>query len=310
METFCWYVLLNKVFVDDICLEVVRASLKNLCELIGSPYNSIFFKKEVRQISICSCKIKGNYFKDKKTQKLQSLKRKHSKFFFIEKKTMWIDFIQIDPCKKIIERNNEVNFKYWGTQENKLSAIVTPWEKKCYLEIHWNQFHYWKSKIFFIQEKSTREIFVHRKTTEVDFFQGKVKNARGQKVRGNCFDSKKSMETNLDDFKTIKLNLSMKYPEVCSTEIDSMKFALIYGETRPNTISLTGTPDEPISYNCNASKLVFFKETPPISSIGNPRKFFSTTKMCWKSISSEKNLIHNLPWKNAHGKTSVDSFSL
>ena len=124
------------------------------------------------------------------------------------------------------------------------------------------------------------------------------------------FDSKIIMETNLDDFKTIKLSLSMKVPEVCSTGIDSMKTAIINGETRTNTISLTGTPDEPISYECNARKLVFLKENPPISSIGNPRKFLSTTKKRWKSISSEKNPIHNLPWKNVHGKTSVDRFSL
>ena len=44
-------------------------------------------------------------------------------------------------------------------------------------------------------------------------------------------------------------------------------------------------------------KTGFLEENPPISSIGNPRKFLSTTKMCWKSISSEKNLIDNLPWR-------------
>ena len=32
----------------------------------------------------------------------------------------------------------------------------------------------------------------------------------GEKFRGNCFDSKNFMETNLDDFKKIKLNLPMK----------------------------------------------------------------------------------------------------
>ena len=132
----------------------------------------------------------------------------------------------------------------------------------------------------------------------------------GEKFRGNCFDSKNFMETILDDFKTIKLSLSMKVPEVCSTGIDSMKTAFSNGETRTNTISLTGTPDEPISYKCNARKLVLLKENPPSSPIGNPRKFLSTTKKRWKSVSSEKNPIHNLPWKNVHGKTSVDRFSL
>ena len=46
METFCWFVLLKKVFVDEICLEVVWASLKNLCELTGSPYSSILFNRK------------------------------------------------------------------------------------------------------------------------------------------------------------------------------------------------------------------------------------------------------------------------
>ena len=217
-------------------------------------------------------------------------------------------------------------------------------------------------KTFFIQEKSTKENLVHRKTTEVDFFQGKVKKIissnkysektlfknwniekkeflifcktlrtkyvdrkimqqvcfenspgnhfHGEKFRGNCFDSKNFMKTNLVDFKTIKLNFSMKVLEVCSTGIDSMKTAFINGETRTNTISLTGKPDGPISYKCNARKLVFLKKNPPISSIGNPRKVLSTTKKHWKSISSKKNPIHNLPWKNVRGKTSVDRFSL
>ena len=101
-----------------------------------------------------------------------------------------------------------------------------------------------------------------------------------------------------------------KFPEVCSAEIASMKTVFKNGETRTKTISLTGKPDGPISYKCNARKLVFLKANPPISSIGNPRKVFSTTKKHWKSISSKKNPIHNLPWKNVHGKTSVDRFSL
>ena len=217
-------------------------------------------------------------------------------------------------------------------------------------------------KIFFIQEKSTKENFVHRKTTETDFSEGKVKkinsnNENSEKTLFKNGKSKKRVFIFLQDlenkiywwekhatslfrniswksvswwkipwklfwFKKFHGNqfrwfqkdqiefVNEKFPEVCSAERDSVKTAFINGETRTNTISLTGTPDGPISYKCNARKLVFLEENPPISSIGNPRKFLSTTKMCWKSISSEKNLIHNLPWKNAHGKTSVDSFSL
>ena len=105
---------------------------------IGSPSKTNLFMEN-----------QGKLFQGQKTQKMQSLKRKHSKFFFIEKKTVWIDFIQKDSCKKINEKNNEVKLNYWGTQENKLSAMVTPWGKKCYLEIHWNQFHYWKSQKLF-----------------------------------------------------------------------------------------------------------------------------------------------------------------
>ena len=62
-------------------------------------------------------------------QKLQSLRRKHSKFIFIEKQTMWIDFIKEDPCKKFIEKKQWSQLQNWGTQENKLSAMVTPWKK-------------------------------------------------------------------------------------------------------------------------------------------------------------------------------------
>ena len=88
---------------------------------------------------------------------------------------MWIDFIKEDPCKKFIEKKHWSQLQNWGTQENKLSAMVTPWKKMLsgnplqpvsLLKI---------PKTFFIQEKSTKENFIHRKTTEVDFFQGKVK---------------------------------------------------------------------------------------------------------------------------------------
>ena len=142
METVCWYILLNKVFVYEICLEVVWASSKNLCKLIGSPYTSFLFNRESVKNNFVNGESRKTISRTKNS-KLQSLKRKHSKIIFIEKKTVWIDFKQKDPCKKTLKKN-EVNLIYWGTQENKLSAMVTPWEKKCFLEFHWNQFHYWK----------------------------------------------------------------------------------------------------------------------------------------------------------------------
>ena len=115
METFCWYVLLNKVFVDDICLEVVRASLKNLCELIGSPYNSIFFKKEVRQISICSCKIKGNYFKDKKRKNCNHWKGNTANSFLSKRK----------PCESILSKLTLVKKSLKETTKS-ISSIEEP----------------------------------------------------------------------------------------------------------------------------------------------------------------------------------------
>ena len=101
-----------------------------------------------------------------------------------------------------------------------------------------------------------------------------------------------------------------KFPEVCSAKIDSMKTAFINGETRTNTFHWRERQMDRFHTNAMQENCFFLEENPSISSIGNPRKFLSTTKMCWNSISSEKNLIHNLPWENAHGKTSVDSFSL
>ena len=140
--------------------------------------------------------------------------------------------------------------------------MVTQWEKKCYLEIHWNQFHYWESQKFFSfkrnppkrtsftekprklispkekSKKSTPTTRIPRKLfsrmeirkKEFSFFcksfrtkyvDGKIMQQvcfenfpgnqfHGEKFRGNCFDSKNFMETNLDDFKKIKLNFSME----------------------------------------------------------------------------------------------------
>ena len=63
---------------------------------IGSPSKTNLFMEN-----------QGKLFQGQKTQKLQSLKRKHSKFIFIEKKTVWIDFVQKDPFKKIIEKKTK-----------------------------------------------------------------------------------------------------------------------------------------------------------------------------------------------------------
>ena len=213
------------------------------------------------------------------------IQEKSTKVNFVHTKITEIDFSQ-EKVKKInsnCENSEKTLFKNWKIEK----------------------------KSFFC--KTLRTEYVDRKIMQQVSFENSPENQfHGEKFRGNCFffDSKNFMETNLEDFKTIKLSLSMKVPEVCSTGIDSMKTAFINGETRTNTISLSGTPDEPFSYKCNARKLVFLKENPPISSICNPRKFLSTTKKRWKSISSEKNPIHNLPWKNVLGKTSVDRFSL
>ena len=49
----------------------------------------------------------GKRFQGEKTLKLQSLKRKQSKFNFIEKKTIWIDFIQIDPFKNLLKKSTK-----------------------------------------------------------------------------------------------------------------------------------------------------------------------------------------------------------
>ena len=164
METFCWYVLLKKVFVDEICLEVVWASLKNLCELIGSPYSPILFNRK---------SVKNKFVHGKSTQtRSRTKKRKNcnhwegntANSFLSKRKRCESILSKKTPVKNSLKKNNEVNLKYWGTQENKLSVMVTPWEKKCYLEIHWNQFRYWKSqKKFHSREIQKRELRSQKK---------------------------------------------------------------------------------------------------------------------------------------------------
>ena len=75
--------------------------------------------------------------------------------------------------------------------------MVTPWEKKMLSGNPLKSVSLLKiPKIFFIQEKSTKENFVHRKTTEFDFFQGKVKkiisnNKYSEKTLFNNWNIKK-----------------------------------------------------------------------------------------------------------------------
>ena len=234
-----------------------------------------------------------------------------------EKKVIWksigISFIIENPKK--IFNSREIHHRELRSHKNHRNWFLRRKSQKNQLqqrEFRENSFPDWKfeKKEFLFFCKILRTKYVDAKIMQQVCFENSPGNQfHGEKFRGRCFDSKNLMETNLDQ-KDLTQFVNEKFPEVCSAKIDSMKTACINGETRTNTISFTGTPDGPISYKCNARQLVFLEENPPISSIGNTRKFFSTTKMCWKSISSEKNLIHNLPWKNAHGKTSVDSFSL
>ena len=146
METFCWYVLLKKVFVDEICLEVVWASLKNLCELIGSPYTSFLFKRKSVKNKFFHGKSKQTLSRAKKCKKCNHWEGNTANSFLSKSKRCESKLFKKTPVKKSLKKDNEVTLKYWGTQENKLSAMVTPWEKKCYLEIHWYQFPYWESQ--------------------------------------------------------------------------------------------------------------------------------------------------------------------
>ena len=114
---------------------------------------------------------------------------------------------------------------------------------------------------------------------------------------------RKSLENNWIDLKTIELNFVHRdFVEVISNEVGSMETAFNTGEKKRKTTSLTGKPRETISHECNALEMVPLKENPPNQSIGNPRKILSTTKKWWKSIWSERNLFHNLRWRNFHGK--------
>ena len=115
-----------------------------------------------------------------------------------------------------------------------------------------------------------------------------------RKVHGNQF---RWFQKDLIEF------VNEKFPEVCSAGIDSMKFAFIYGETRPNTISLTETPDEPISYNCNASKLVFFQRNSTNFIHRQPSENFFNDQnvlkinIIWKKTNSQSSL-EKRSWKN------------
>ena len=175
METFCWYVLLKKDFVEEICSEVVWASLKNLCEMIGSPYNSILFNRKSVKNKFVHGKSRQTRSRTKKRKNCNHWEGNTANSFLSKRKRCETILSKKTPVKNSLTKNNEVNLKNWGTQENKLAAMVTPW-KKMLSGNPLKPVSLLKSpKTFFIQEKSTKENFVHRKTTEVDFFQGKSK---------------------------------------------------------------------------------------------------------------------------------------
>ena len=126
------------------------------------------------------------------------------------------------------------------------------------------------------------------------------------KFRGNSLNWKKVLGSQFNRFENNRIEIRPKRFRGRFFQQSS-----IYGnclhhgwkkKEKPLHWSLTGNPKETISHECNAKKMVPLKENPPNYSIGNPRKFLSTTKRWWKSIWSEKNLFHNLRWRNFHGK--------
>ena len=187
METYCWYVLLNKVFVDEICLEVVWASSKNLCKLIGSPYTSFLLNRESVKYKFVHGESRKTISRTKKPKNCNHWKGNIANSFLSKKKTVRIDFIQKYSCKK----------NYWKKQRSQFNLLRNPrkqvirngnsMRKKMLFGILLKSVSLLKiPKKFFIQEKSTKENFVHRKTTETDFSEGKVK-----KINSNSENSEK-----------------------------------------------------------------------------------------------------------------------
>ena len=70
---------------------------------------------------------------------------------------MWIDFIQKNPCKKVIKKTTK---SIWSIEEPKKKQVFpngNSKRKKCYLEIHWNRFRYWKSQKIFSFKRNPRK---------------------------------------------------------------------------------------------------------------------------------------------------------
>ena len=74
-------------------MQVDSASMKNLCELFGSPYISRLVYRKSTKDSSNHGKIQKKIFKDKNTQKSKFLKGKHSETNCNFGKIKWTNFI-------------------------------------------------------------------------------------------------------------------------------------------------------------------------------------------------------------------------
>ena len=201
--------------------------------------------------------IQGKLFQGQKNAKIAIIEKETQQFHFYRKENDVNRFYLKIPLWEIHWKKKQWSqFKVLRNPRKQVIRHGNSMKKKCYLEIHWIQFHYWKSqktfsfkrnppkrtsftgksrklispkekskkstptariqrKLFLKTGKSKRRVFFAR-PWEQNMLIGKPCNKILMKILLKIsfmvkhsveivfFDLKNFMETNLDDFKTIK----------------------------------------------------------------------------------------------------------
>ena len=144
--------------------------------MIGNPYSSILFNRKSVKNKFVHGKSRQTRSTTKKRKKCNHWEGNTANSFLSKRKRCESIFSKKTPVKNSLKKNNEVNLKYWGTQENKLSAMVTPWEKNVI----------WKSiEISFLIENPKKK-FHWREIQK--------RELRSQKKHGSWFLPRKSQK--------------------------------------------------------------------------------------------------------------------
>ena len=117
--------------------------------MIGSPYNSILFNRKSVKNKFVHGKSRQTRSRTKKRKNCNHWEGNTANSFLSKRKRCETILSKKTPVKNSLKKKQWSQFKELRNPRKQVSRHGNSKRKKCYLEIHWNRFRYWKSQKIF-----------------------------------------------------------------------------------------------------------------------------------------------------------------